>query len=951
MDKVNPESHELNMRILDLAFDCLFINAYEKEQSVAKLEEKYKEDPQAAVTDIFKEEGLVSDENIEFLLSFDEHIKLRSKDRKFGEIAVANELARSDDIFKGLELQKKRFETSGVSVKLGDILVENKTLSPSARASILLTQNRVRNENLLDTLNEIHATEAQKRAAEKRFGVLAIKMELISIDQFNHALSTQENEKKEGKSRFIGQILQEEAQLSEENILDILNEQKQIEKRLLNLEKALYTTHSEAKIVKKLNKLFEYRISGDGVEAIVKKIRQPEKEMPVFEFLIWLKRMGINFGIVKDSVLEDFIRTAELKTEVVAARGHAAVPPRDETAEFFFENELNRKPDADAPAGSELTPEEDAPGEDTAGPGPENEPPGPVTEAPLDESGAQDNAEDLKPEETPEEEQMETDASLEEGEEQAEQAPETDNSQKESDAPGETSDNDPKEELNPDPDESGEESKNPGEKTRSEEVQEAEEEPEPPDMIEKGNLIARILPGEAGRPGKDVLGHIIHPEKPKLCVLHAGKNVVKKGPLYIASVTGVPVLKNHNTLAVEPGREKRGLKTIMGSLSRDTDDAYADLDVVINGDIQPSAVLNCRGLILGGNLTGIVHSSGSIIVKGSIGTDQKAKGEEEIPAASVDSGGNIQVAKEITNSTINAAGKLLAQNAAVNGSAITAAMGIVVRDVSRTEKQTSLLQFGLKPGDAILKIEARIDEKQAELSLLKKEKEIRELTEKYEQDLEKENIRQMEQKILKALLEIMAAPELGLYDGLDQKLDHLYSLPGHSSIRSYYLKIPDTKQAQGFVQSILKSTKKMKEDEVIDLIGKKIDPGPERQAKEEEDPENQETAVSSRELIETDFRARLNAFQQEAENSSEQIHALKEEIHNLESERKILCDEQIPLINKSGAAVQIKNKCEKGTVIKGRVAGFIMETTVYRVQFREVYDPASGDVSITVHSL
>ena len=49
---------------------------------------------------------------------------------------------------------------------------------------------------------------------------------------------------------------------------------------------------------------------------------------------------------------------------------------------------------------------------------------------------------------------------------------------------------------------------------------------------------------------------------------------------------------------------------------------------------------------------------------------------------------------------------------------------------------------------------------------------------------------------------------------------------------------------------------------------------------------------------------------------------------------------------RSISAINIKNRCEKGTIIKGKIARHIVEKTVYNVIFKEIIDPATNTVLI-----
>ena len=61
MDSENTTFYTIdeNMRLIDLAFDCVFITTAEREKSLKILNEKIKENTDFNVTDFFKEEKYV----------------------------------------------------------------------------------------------------------------------------------------------------------------------------------------------------------------------------------------------------------------------------------------------------------------------------------------------------------------------------------------------------------------------------------------------------------------------------------------------------------------------------------------------------------------------------------------------------------------------------------------------------------------------------------------------------------------------------------------------------------------------------------------------------------------------------------------------------------------------------------------------------------------------------
>ncbi|MBA3011565.1 MAG: FapA family protein [Proteobacteria bacterium] len=854
MDSADTYSFEQNLRLLDLALDCLFIYPSEREKIRALLEEKSNDPPGMNLADIFKQENLVSDEKMQYLLVLDQHLQTQCMDQQFGQLAVANKLVSQEAVAQALHYQNTHFQKTGITLKIGDILVDNKRITHGDLFSILLTQNRIKNENLLDALNHIGQTQAQKDAVNGRFGILAIKNHVATIEQVTAAMEIQKNERNtQADARFIGQILQETANLSEGDILQVLIEQKQLEKRRLDLENALYTVQSEIKISKKLNLIFEYGVSKDGLEAFVKKRMETCEVIPVYEFLIWLRRAGIRFGIVGDTILEDFIREAKKNSQIIVARGYPAKPCTNETLQLYFENNV-------PPPSQETT---DADPDKSEFPGEEDK----SQETILDGEHPQ-NSDALA------------------------QLP---------DAPfaGETK----------------------GGESLS---------------IRKNSLLARINPGKEGRPGKNVLGYPIQPDKPSVCGVTAGSGVIKKNSVFIALIDGFPILKNGTTFMVEPAVGKIEIKTITGVINNDTKDVYESASVQLNGTLAPEAVLRCHSLRLEGSLLGRAICEGDIEVKGDIGT-KKPKDKETLHPTGIICGGSVKASKLIINSSIQTAGELLAFNSMVMGSEVIAFKGMVIKDALKGETGPSILQFGLKPNDKILAADRTMEKKNVELSILKKEADIADLTEKYTKDCKEQVTRQTEQAILKNLVQIIETPDLYQHEGLEDKIRYLYRLPEFSSVKARYLKFPQTEPGLAFLNQTLAAMGKMSLENGLKAIREKIDPEP-----------ADETSGTVTYGLETHFKARLSAFEREIAEKSEEIERLENEIKALQALRARLGSPHVASLFQSKAEIKIKNKCEAGTIIKGKLARLVVGKTLYNIKFREVSVPKTNGASIVI---
>ncbi len=96
----------------------------------------------ALLGEILVAQGMMSQIQLDFLLSIQKVIETRKMDRKFGMIAVKNGFATPEDIERALIEQKKSYENTKTVKLLGDILVELKLMTKDQCDAILIKQER-----------------------------------------------------------------------------------------------------------------------------------------------------------------------------------------------------------------------------------------------------------------------------------------------------------------------------------------------------------------------------------------------------------------------------------------------------------------------------------------------------------------------------------------------------------------------------------------------------------------------------------------------------------------------------------------------------------------------------------------------------------------------------------------------------------------------------------------
>lgn len=833
-----------NRRLLNLALDCRLIYPRKKEKIETLLAERLKEDDTADVMDLLTAENVLNPEKAAYLLALDAHTAACARDAYFGTLAVANQMAAQKEVDTALAFQKETFRKTRESLRLGEILKDRGILSPADCTALLLTQNRIRNEDLLDALDHLGRTPEESETINRRFGAIALKKGLVTMEQVGRALNLQKNERlRTGTSRFLGAILREEAGLSTEDVAAVLEEQKRMEVRRLNLPGALYTVKEELRVFRRLSRVYAYTVSADGIEAWARKLTVPEEPVTVYELLIWLRKAGITFGILNDAALVAFIETAEPDQPVLVARGQEPEPSRDQGVRFYFEDRDTTVPPQTPP-------------ETEVSPNPETDP-----EAQTDQKASQDDQ-----------------------------------------APAEN------------------------EKSR----------PAPGPVIQ-GDLLAQILPGQEGKPGKNVMGHPVHPARPKTRTLYAGTGVVRKGSNFFAKAEGYPRLKNGTTLVVEAPAESQTSLTLTGDIPEDTRDRYLGTDLTVRGSLLTEGILNCRSLILKGDLLGEAGCGGDMTVGGNLGKD-------DAPMAHILCHGSVRIARGVSNAHVLCAGTFTAVNAAAAGADICAGRGLTVGEAVAGPDGPSVLRAGLLPRDPLLSLDQTLDIKTAELAALKKEGDMAALTQEYRRDLETAEQHQLEQDIFYYLAQIIEGPELYQYPELQDKLDYLKALPEHSSVRSYYLKIPDSDAASTIVAQFLPpACRDALEETLRQIKARLVDPEPERTEDENPMPET--------ERIETAYRARLEALENEVAENSAAIAQAQRELASLTAARQRLGSTYVKAMAPGDfPVIRVKNKCEKGTVIQGILARHVLDKTVYNVRFRESVDPGTLKAAIVIEN-
>jgi len=215
--------------------------------------------------------------------------------------------------------------------------------------------------------------------------------------------------------------------------------------------------------------------------------------------------------------------------------------------------------------------------------------------------------------------------------------------------------------------------------------------------VEEGQLLARLIRPEEGRPGRNVFGESIPAESPKQPRVSTGPNVrmeEKEDALHYYATANGRIRWAMETLAVDD------VYTIKGDVCLETGHIDHPGTVVVRGDVLTGFKVRAEGNI---EIMGIVEpadieAGGDLTVHGGItGTEDhsiKAAGNSHakyILDANVEAGEDIVVENEIIHSKLKALGAVIMPGGRLIGGEVSALRGIVVRQAGSDAHVPTLL--------------------------------------------------------------------------------------------------------------------------------------------------------------------------------------------------------------------------------------------------------------------
>ena len=233
-------------------------------------------------------------------------------------------------------------------------------------------------------------------------------------------------------------------------------------------------------------------------------------------------------------------------------------------------------------------------------------------------------------------------------------------------------------------------------------------------QVNEGELVAEIIPGKKGTPGKDIYGNIIAPPEYNDIDIACGTGVQRSetDPLkFIAQMRGRPELLDSGTICVS------NVLSIPGDLGVETGHVEFDGHIEVRGSIQEGYRVKGKSLTADEILQADLEIEGDIVVfKGIIGahilTDGAIK-SRHIRDAVIDALEDINVESEVYESKIETNGAFNMERGTIFGSTISAMRGINVGNIG----SHSSIQCKLVVG-----VDNRMEKKLAALNLEIEEK-------------------------------------------------------------------------------------------------------------------------------------------------------------------------------------------------------------------------------------
>jgi len=213
--------------------------------------------------------------------------------------------------------------------------------------------------------------------------------------------------------------------------------------------------------------------------------------------------------------------------------------------------------------------------------------------------------------------------------------------------------------------------------------------------VKEGTLLAEKIPPEEGKPGLDVTGKIINVQKPKDIIIKTGKGVTKSPDnlQVFASVNGMPEIDKSGKINVHQ------VLVINGDVGMLTGHIFFDGAVFVKGEVSPGFQVKAERLETSAIMNAEITTTGDIVVKGGIvGAKIQANGSVSakfIKATQIISKKDVVIQQEIVDCMLNVAGKCLCETGKIVASQISASCGVKAAEIGSETSSSCHIMVGV----------------------------------------------------------------------------------------------------------------------------------------------------------------------------------------------------------------------------------------------------------------
>ncbi|MFO7884826.1 MAG: flagellar assembly protein A [Desulfobacteraceae bacterium] len=229
--------------------------------------------------------------------------------------------------------------------------------------------------------------------------------------------------------------------------------------------------------------------------------------------------------------------------------------------------------------------------------------------------------------------------------------------------------------------------------------------------VKEGALLAELIPGKKGKPGRDVFGEPVLVKEVDHAVLRSGEGTAlsKNGLRLYAKITGQPSVDHRGVISVLDELH------VKGDVNFKTGNINFKGNVVVDGVITEGFTIVCEDLIAKGIDGGIALISGDLNVStGIVNAVIETRGNIQakyINHSTISGFGDVFVTREIMGSHITVSGEINNKTGRITSSFLAARKGLDVRQIGTEKAERSTIRMGVN--DHIKWLEGQFDKKAA----------------------------------------------------------------------------------------------------------------------------------------------------------------------------------------------------------------------------------------------